>query len=108
MCRDGRPEASSEHDDAMRIDVVALDDRIVDRQPVGDELRLAGLSLARAVAAIVDADDRPLARPARIGDRPRDLLRVASEIDDGRRRRGRALDDPAAKMGAVGGNYLER
>jgi len=39
---------------------------------VGGELALAGCALARAVTAIVDADDRPLARPTRIGQgRPR-------------------------------------
>src|SRR5437762_416997 len=67
------PEATSEHDDAARVDVLAPRNRIVDRQRIGGELGLAGLALAGAVTAIVHADDRPLTWPVPVGKRPRNL-----------------------------------
>ena len=108
MCRDGGPETASEHDDATRVDVLAARHRIADRQRVGGERGFAGLALARAVTAIVEAHDRPLARPARVGQGPRDFLGIASEVDHRGRRRGRPFDDPAAKTRAVGGDDLQR
>ena len=95
------PETAPEDDDALAVDAVPRRDGVVDRQRIGGELALARLALARAVTAIVERDDRPLAGPARVGERMRDFLGVAAEVDHRRRRHGAALGDPAVKARAV-------
>ena len=103
-----RPEAAPEYDDALAVDPVPRRDGVVDRQRIGGKLALARLALAGAVTAIVDRNDRPLAWPARVGERMRNLFGVAAEVDDRGRRRGAALDDPAVKAGTVRGRDGER
>ena len=96
-------QAAPEDDDPLRVDAVAGRDGVVDRQRIGGELALPRLALARAVAAVVERDDRPVPRPSRVGERVRHLFGIAAEVDDRRCRGGGAGCDPAVKTRAVRG-----
>src|ERR1700736_3784169 len=104
----GGAEAPSEYDNASLVDVLPQRDRIVDRQCIGAELGFAGRALARSVAPVIQARDRPLARPMCVRQRPGYSLRMPPEVDDGGRQSRRAFDDPAVEALAVGGDDLQR
>ncbi len=92
----------------LGVDVRSRNDRVEYDLCVGDERRFARRAFARAVAAVIDRDDRPVTRPARVGERSRDFLRVAAEIQDGRCRQSVRGAHPAAQPRAIGGGDLER
>ena len=70
------------------------------RERVSGECALARRPFARAVTAIVQGDDRPFARPARVGKREGHFLGIAAEIDDRRGGSCASGDAPAARLRA--------
>src|SRR6266446_7122530 len=101
---DPAPEAAAHRDDAPGIHVRALLRVVVNHERVLEELLLAGLALAFAVAAKIHEQQRPAGEPVRDLGEPGDFFRVAAEVDDKGRGDGGPLHEPAAQLYAVRGD----
>ena len=108
--RDPTAEAPSEHDDAIRVDVVACRELVVDGEGVRDECGLARPPLAQPVAAVVEGRERPRGEGVRLEHLSRHLLGVAAKVDDeprSGRLPGRCVPEPAVQARAVPRPHLE-
>ena len=104
---DARAEAPADDDDPARVDIRPRREGVERREAVVEELALAGPALARPVAPVVDAGDRPAPRPATVSDGPRDLLGVAAEVEQRWRGRRAARNEEAGEPRAVARDHLQ-
>jgi len=81
--RDAAAEAAPDQDDARAIDVGACDHRVEHEFGVGEQRLFGRLSFALAVTPIVHERERPVRRP-RLARLPRDLLSIATVVDNER------------------------
>ena len=77
---------------------------VVDHEPVLKELLFPGFAFALSVAAKVHEQQRPTDKMVRNVGKPGNFLRVAAEVDDERRGRPVAPDQPAAELYPIRGD----